>query len=367
MENSNLEEILRMEPKSNLGKTLTICIPTRNRSKLLTRCLELIIPTLIQNKDVISLLIIDNNSIDETQEVVANWIEANSQFDVTYIRKTSNSGALDSILLGLNSASTTYFMFIGDDDTLIPDGIARLIEILKANPNLGILVEAEIIRGSNPIVIEEISVAVQQRKRFSSQTLFYRFGNAWAGIYNVRAMQTALRDPSIRKKVLASVWGQAELGFIATAREGLKVGSIMFKYGHPHSPNPFNPGGLTSILSASHLISSSIHVSESSPALSSLTIQLGDKLCSPVPQHLIAILRTWPKTPKAEFTKAFQIFSESIVKNFTFRESFWARLLHFASYFPNLIMITNLVLDMRLSRAKQRSDSNINYHDPGED
>ncbi len=362
MNESSSEPLIKHIPNLIPQKTLTICIPTRNRSRLLSKCLELLIPTLTENNEEIALVIVDNNSLDDTAELVSEWIEKNNQFDVTYHRKASNTGPLDSIFQGLESSITPYFMFIGDDDTLIPTGIAKTIKILKANQNLGILVEADQHSSLTEIIIEELPVAVQGRTRFSSESLLYKFGNAWAGIYNVQAMKRVLRDSTIRRGLLESLWGQSELGFIATAREELKVGTLMYNYGYPHSPNPHNPGGLTSILSASHLLSTSRNLASHHPTLVSLPSQLGDKLCSPVPQHLIAILRTWPVTPSAEFKVSFRSFQETIRGTYSWREALWTRLLLTASHFPALVRIANFFLNLRSNSTNQRSDSNKNYH-----
>jgi glycosyltransferase involved in cell wall biosynthesis len=328
----------------------------------LSTCLELIQPVLTMYSEEISLLIIDNASRDNTEDVVQAWFAENPEVDATYLRKESNTGAMDSIMLGIDHSASNFFMFIGDDDTLYLPGIGRLIEVLKRHPYLGILIEADIEDGPNEVHIEEPSVAITQRRRFLSGSPYYKFGNAWAGIYNVETMKLVLSQPNVRERIVKSVWGQCELGLMAAESRELMIGTLMFNYGRPHAPNPFRSGGLTSIISARHLLESSLRLQSAFGAYENISVQLGDGIKAPITQHMIAILRTWPPDPSKTYLSELNRLRDAVEKTFTFKTGFWLRVFIWASLFPVFVRLVNLLLNLRLGCGKEHSNDNINHH-----
>lgn len=343
-------------------KTLTICVPTRDRANLLSTCLELIQPVLTMYSEEISLLIIDNASRDNTEAVVQAWITGNTHIETIYIRKESNTGASDSIAMGIESSESNYFMFIGDDDALIPKEVGRLLRVLKSHRDLGILIEADFSNEIDEVIIEPLIEASAKRNRFKSGSAFYKFGNAWSGIYNVEATKAVLKTPRLRDDLILSVWGPAELGFRATAELDLRVGTILFQYGYAHKANPFSPGGLTSIVSATHLLESSIKLASRHSRLRFLPSQLGRTFSSPITQHLISILRRWPSTPSYEFISQFRNLRTLIIGTFSVREASLLRFLCLLSYSNSTISALNYFLNLRLKQNSLLDDSNKNNH-----
>lgn len=352
-------------PDSELNSSariLTVCIPTRNRAQLLRICLDFLAPVLSPHKSEIALMIIDNASEDETGNLVTRWISDHPQITTNLITKTSNTGIMDSIFLGIESSASKYFMFIGDDDTLSLEGLSRLIRVLKSQPTLAILIESDRGEGFKDLNIEEPSIATNQRGRFLSGSALYKFGNAWAGIYNVQAMKEVLGQSELRDQLVKSLWGQAELGFMAAETSNLMIGTVMFTYGSPHSPNPFNPGGLTSILSARCLLESSRRLDADFSSYRGISIQLGDRIKSPVTQHLIAVLRTWPSRPSETYLLELSGLRDLIKATFSFNTGFWIRALRTVSFFPSVVRFANSILNFPLDRTKKRSDSNLNHY-----
>ena len=343
-------------------KTLTICVPTRDRANLLSTCLELIHPVLVMYSKEISLIIIDNASRDNTEAVTQAWIAENAHFDATYIRKESNTGAADSIIMGVESSKSDFFMFIGDDDALITKEVGRLLRVLKSHRDLGILVEADFGNEVDEVIIESLIEATNNRDRFKSGSAFYKFGNAWSGIYNVEAIKAILKTPRLREDLILSVWGQAELGFRATAELELRVGTLLFEYGYAHKSNPFSPGGLTSIVSATHLLTSSIKIASRYKSLQCLPSQLGTTFSSPTTQHLISILRRWPPNPSYEFILQFRKLRNLIIDTFSFKEATFLRFLCLLSYSNITIIALNNFLNLRLKRNSFLDDGNKNNH-----
>lgn len=355
------DETITKSHASTKNKILTICIPTRDRCELLRKCLALLAPIATMHADDIVVQIIDNASKDETDETITLWKRENNRLEVVHVRKSSNTGFLDSVFMGLESSKTSFFMFVGDDDELDEEGFKKLLGALKGNKHLGMLIEADTPDTLVNVNLDDPQTILNRRARFESKSAFYKFGNAWAGIYNVDAMKSVLCQPVKRKVLLTSLWGQSELAFRAVAENNLRIGTLMFNYGRPHAPNPFNPGGLTSILSASHLLESSLRLAAAHPHYKHIDYQLVDSITSPVAQHLIAIVRRWPKSPSDEYLTALKNLRNLVMTNFKCQRAFWPMTLLLLSNFPSTLRFINSILDLRLDKYLRRSDNNINY------
>lgn len=110
-------------------RLLTIAIPTFNRSGFLSRLLGAIEPQLKIFASQVEILICDNFSQDDTQEVVRAF-EANG-LPMTYVRHSENLGMDRNILECFKRASTEYVWIFGDDDVLLEGALATLIPFLE--------------------------------------------------------------------------------------------------------------------------------------------------------------------------------------------------------------------------------------------
>jgi abequosyltransferase len=106
---------------------LTIAIPTYNRSKFLAEllaCLE----TELAGQTWIELLVLDNASQDDTQEVVA---ESTRGLALQYVRNATNIGSDRNFQKCFEMARGKYFLLFGDDDLLVPGAVAKIGDLLK--------------------------------------------------------------------------------------------------------------------------------------------------------------------------------------------------------------------------------------------
>lgn len=111
--------------------TLTICIPTYNRSRCLAHLLDSIIA---QDNDDVEVVISDDASPDDTAEVAESYRSRISKF--TFIRQPINIG-LDRNFIAVTAAATgDYVWLMGDDDALEPGGVARVLEALHRWPDV---------------------------------------------------------------------------------------------------------------------------------------------------------------------------------------------------------------------------------------
>ncbi|MDB4302841.1 glycosyltransferase family 2 protein [bacterium] len=117
-------------------KTLTIAIPTYNRAAILKKCLSSIFSQINGLEKHINILVSDNNSDDNTFDVVNNFIL--SGHDLIYNKNKSNIGMDMNFKYCFNNCKSKYVWILGDDDFILDGSLIDIINILKDN-NLGIL------------------------------------------------------------------------------------------------------------------------------------------------------------------------------------------------------------------------------------
>lgn len=114
-----------MKRDDNFPQVTTI-LTTYRRPKLLRRAIASV---LNQTYPAIRVLVLDDASGDETEEVVAAMAKRDSR--VTYIRHETNIGMTPNWQFGLERVETPYFSFLSDDDLHLPGFYAAAIESLE--------------------------------------------------------------------------------------------------------------------------------------------------------------------------------------------------------------------------------------------
>ena len=112
--------------------SVTIIVPTYNRSTYVKECLESI---LAQTYKAIRVLVVDDGSTDDTVSVV----EAMCKLDKRVSLRThgQNTGSMNAALAyGINVCTTEYVTWIGSDDTYTPNAIAQFVHQHKLHPNV---------------------------------------------------------------------------------------------------------------------------------------------------------------------------------------------------------------------------------------
>ena len=112
---------------------LSICIPTFNRAEHLADCLNSIILCNSQSELKFQVCVSDNNSSDETKNVVHH---AQSFIDIKYHKNTSNIGIPRNFLNVVSMADGEFIWLIGDDDLIMPNAISELYELLYGHPSV---------------------------------------------------------------------------------------------------------------------------------------------------------------------------------------------------------------------------------------
>jgi glycosyltransferase involved in cell wall biosynthesis len=110
---------------------LTIGIPIYNGEETIAETLNSIFSQITPEVEVV---VSDNASTDGTRRIVEMYCEKYSQ--LKYHRNENNMGADKNIDLVVNRATGTYVWLMGDDDEISSGGVAYIIGIIDAHPDL---------------------------------------------------------------------------------------------------------------------------------------------------------------------------------------------------------------------------------------
>jgi abequosyltransferase len=112
----------------NSRPLLTIAIPTYNRSRFLAELLSCLQGELA-GQSWIELLVVDNASPDDTQQVVDGF--AGLGLAMQYVRNATNIGSDRNFAKCFEMARGKYFLLFGDDDLVVPGALTKIVDLLK--------------------------------------------------------------------------------------------------------------------------------------------------------------------------------------------------------------------------------------------
>ncbi|MBE9036005.1 glycosyltransferase family 2 protein [aff. Roholtiella sp. LEGE 12411] len=122
-----------------MNKLLTIAIPTYNRADLLDKQLEWLAQAIRGFESDCEILVSDNCSTDNTQDVIKKWQTKLSNITFKVNKNFKNLGVVKNIIYCLNSATTKYVWTIGDDDPIQERAVSYVIDKLKKHEDLSLL------------------------------------------------------------------------------------------------------------------------------------------------------------------------------------------------------------------------------------
>jgi hypothetical protein len=115
------------------GPLVTIAIPTFNRASWLKDC---VLSALSQTYQHFEILVSDNASTDETQQVLRKF----SDRRLRIVRQQTNIGLLPNWNACLAAARGDYIIFVSDDDRIAPWLLERCIELVEKDPQIPIVI-----------------------------------------------------------------------------------------------------------------------------------------------------------------------------------------------------------------------------------
>jgi len=106
--------------------TISVVIPTYNRSDSLARCLNSVFSQTVTDLEVI---VVDDCSTDDTEEVV------NSFDNIQYIRHDRNKGGSAARNTGIKAATGKYVAFLDSDDEWLPQKVEKQLKEFTRSPD----------------------------------------------------------------------------------------------------------------------------------------------------------------------------------------------------------------------------------------
>ncbi|MGL5964197.1 MAG: glycosyltransferase family 2 protein, partial [Fusobacteriaceae bacterium] len=112
---------------------LSILIPTYNRENYLKKALEKFFEQITDDfKDKIEILVSDNCSIDNTQELLKRFqkISEDKKINFKFSKNSENLGADGNFLKLINESKGKFCWIFGDDEFLLDGGLKKIIPLL---------------------------------------------------------------------------------------------------------------------------------------------------------------------------------------------------------------------------------------------
>jgi glycosyltransferase involved in cell wall biosynthesis len=134
MKSSNTNSIII--PDLILSETLlSFIIPTYNRDNYLMQTLENIRGECQGHKDRVEVVVGNNDSDDNTEQVVKSF----EGLPIEYFRNERNVGGVENVLRCCEQAKGRFVFLFADDDLLHPGSVKAVLECLLENPDLAVV------------------------------------------------------------------------------------------------------------------------------------------------------------------------------------------------------------------------------------
>lgn len=145
--------------------TVTVIIPVKNRAEFLKRCLASI-DSQRNLRTPVEVIVVDDNSSDETPKVARQWVEKRHQdFITARLATASGHGASAARNHGAILATGSWLLFFDSDDVMLPDHLSNVTKAINQNEG-----KAEVIGWD---VIHLTGRGRKKEKKFKTKDILY--------------------------------------------------------------------------------------------------------------------------------------------------------------------------------------------------
>ena len=113
-----------------ISPKVSVCIPVYNGSDYIAESIESV---LVQTYKDFELIVCDNCSTDNTEEIVRNFNDSR----IRYVRNQKNLGGVGNANRCLELAAGEYISIWHHDDCMMPDNLERKVCLLDEHPDVG--------------------------------------------------------------------------------------------------------------------------------------------------------------------------------------------------------------------------------------
>lgn len=113
---------------STIDPLISIVVPAYNYARFLGTCIDGVLAQTYKNWE---LIVVDNGSTDNTQEVIARYNDPR----IRPFRILQNTGPVEAWALGYKECSGDYFAILPADDVFMPTKLERQVRYLRENPD----------------------------------------------------------------------------------------------------------------------------------------------------------------------------------------------------------------------------------------
>ena len=129
---------------------VSIVIPTHNRAFLLQRSITSVSSQSYQN---IEIIVVDDHSDDETQEIVSSITDSR----IKYL-KSNNRGRSHARNSGISVARGEFLTFLDDDDVFEKDKIKIQLDLARMHPRYSFFVGKSVLKDQHENVLDDLGI-----------------------------------------------------------------------------------------------------------------------------------------------------------------------------------------------------------------
>ena len=167
---------------------ISIVIPVYNRAEVVKTTLDSVANQSLRPLEVI---LVDNNSTDNTLEVLNEWKKQTESHDFKITILSENKpGAASARNRGLKEVETPYTMFFDSDDIMRPSHAKRVVDAFNENPDInvvGAIVDVKTLSGTKTeyrfcdknILYNHLFHATFATQRYVARTSLFREVGGW--------------------------------------------------------------------------------------------------------------------------------------------------------------------------------------------
>jgi len=150
---------------------LSICIPTYNRATFLAQCLDSILLSIKGFENDVEIIISDNASTDNTQDVIAAYKE---RFQLIKCNRNNENKIDENFWIVAKLSKGKFIWLLGDKRNLFEDSIRKILKEIKSGYNL-IITNFTLYSENEQKIVKEKSYEVDEDIVFNNHNQLLKY------------------------------------------------------------------------------------------------------------------------------------------------------------------------------------------------